>query len=59
MPRILDSCVQKKIKEGMDKSQAFAVCTSSLQDAGILKRGTSELTEKGKRRNTIIKSMKR
>ena len=50
MPKILDDCVASSVRDGATKSQAFARCTASLQKAGILKKGTQELTQKGKRR---------
>lgn len=48
MPEILKHCVGQVGKE-KGKSRAFAICTASLQKAGILKKGTQELTAKGKK----------
>jgi hypothetical protein len=58
MPKILDRCVERLMdnpdftpKDGTDKrDSAYAVCVASLQKAGILKKGTTELTDKGKDR---------
>lgn len=58
-PEILDSCVSKNVAKGMSKSRAFAICTSSLQDAGILKQGSQDLTDKGRKRSNTLSAMSR
>jgi hypothetical protein len=58
MPKILESCVQKLISKGRTKSSAFAICTSSLQKSGTLKKGSQKLTSKGKRRSAVRSAMK-
>jgi len=49
MPKILERCVAKKIKEGVDKSSAFAICTASLKKAGKLtdEKARQQLSEAG------------
>lgn len=55
MPGILDNCVSDVMrKQGLSKSRAFGICTASQQKAGILKSGSSELTEKGKKRQSVL-----
>lgn len=51
MPKILDDCVESMKRRGISEASAFAICTKRLQQAGILKKGTRELTAKGKREN--------
>jgi len=58
MPKILDRCHSRLMadsdftpQDGKTKSEsAYAVCTASLQKAGLVKKGTSELTDKGRQR---------
>lgn len=57
-PQILDSCVEKVMKSGKSKSSAFGICTSQLQKSGVLKSGTQELTDKGKRRSALLSAMR-
>ena len=38
MPAKLDRCVEDVMKKGKDKSSAFAICTASLQRAGVLEK---------------------
>ena len=52
-PEILDRLVQQLMAKGMDKKQAFATATSQLQKNGVLKNGSQELTQKGKKRNSM------
>lgn len=62
MPKILDRCVTRLMddptfspQDGHTKQQsAYAVCTEMLQESGILKKGTTELTEKGRGREVEI-----
>ena len=53
MPKILDRLVNQLRDKGMDKDRAFATATSQLQKNGILKKGSQELTDKGKKRNDM------
>lgn len=48
MPAALDKCVIALRKQGKSEARAFAICTASLQRAGILKKGSQKLTKKGK-----------
>ena len=58
MPKLLDRCHSRLMadpdftpQDGKTKSaSAFAVCTASLQKAGLVKKGTNELTDKGRQR---------
>ena len=52
-PEILDRLVQQLRDKGMDRDRAFAVATSQLQKHGVLKKGSQELTDKGKKRNSM------
>jgi len=52
-PEILDRLVQQLMAKGMSKKQAFATATSQLQKNGVLKNGSQELTQKGKKRNSM------
>jgi predicted ATP-dependent Lon-type protease len=53
MPKILERLRSQLMAKGMPKPQAFAVATSQLQKHGVLKKGTQELTTKGKTRNSM------
>lgn len=46
MPKQLDDCVKKLKRQGKSESQAFAICTASLQKAGVLKKGSHKLNKK-------------
>ncbi len=59
MPKILDDCVESAMRGGSTKSQAFAQCTASLQKAGVLKKGTQDLTDKGNKRSNFRSAMKK
>ena len=48
VPEILDSCVRKVYAKKGSWPAAWAICTASLQRAGILKVGTRTLTAKGR-----------
>lgn len=52
MPQILDHLVKKLIKKGYPEDQAWAIATSQLQKRGLLKKGTQDLTKKGKKVTT-------
>ena len=54
MPRILDKLVTAAEKKGVPKAMAYGMAVASLQKAGILKMGTMELTEKGKKMNRFL-----
>lgn len=59
-PQILENCVKDVMREQkLPKSRAFAICTASQQKAGILKAGSSELTEKGKKRQAVLSATRR
>lgn len=58
MPQILKDCIKDLMKKGKTKSSAFGICTDSLQKAGILKAGTQELTERGKKRQAVLAGVK-
>lgn len=59
-PTILDNCVSDIMrKQGLSKSRAFGICTATQQKAGILKAGTNELTEKGKKRQSVLAATRR
>jgi len=53
MPAILDRLVRQLKAKGVKKDRAHAVAVSQLQRAGILKKGTLELTAKGKKRQAM------
>jgi len=50
MPQQLEDCVAKLIAKGYTRSRAYAICTASLQRAGMLKKGTNKLVGKVKKR---------
>jgi len=52
-PEILDRLVTQLKDKGMDNDKAHAVARSQLQKHGILKQGSDELTDKGKKRNSM------
>jgi hypothetical protein len=54
MPKILDKLVIAAEKKGVPKAMAYGMAVASLQKAGILKTGSMELTEKGKKMNTLL-----
>jgi hypothetical protein len=47
---LIRRCVRAVVAGGKSKDDAFAICTATLQDAGLLKKGSSELTSKGQKR---------
>lgn len=52
-------CVAKVApKFGGDTSKAFAVCVASMQKAGEIKKGSMDLTKKGKKVAKVKKSKK-
>lgn len=48
MPKILDDLEKKIEAKGKPRSNAFAIATSALQKQGKMKRGSQQLTSKGK-----------
>jgi len=54
MPKILDRLVESAEKRGVPKSMAYGMAVASLQKAGVLRKGTMELTEKGKKMNRFL-----
>lgn len=52
-PEILDRLVSQLKAKGMDNDKAHAVARSQLSKHGILKKGSEELTDKGKKRNSM------
>lgn len=53
MPKILERLVSQLEAKGKTKQSAFAIATSTLQKSGSLKRGSQELTPKGKARSEM------
>jgi hypothetical protein len=53
MPKILDRLVSQLVANGMSKDKAYAVAVKKLQESGNLKPGTTEATEKGKKRGEM------
>jgi len=53
VPKILERAVSQIQAKGADKSKAYAIATSGLQKAGVLKPGTQELTSKGAKRQAM------
>jgi hypothetical protein len=51
MPAILERCVKDLIAKGKSSSQAYAMCTASLQKAGKLKKGTQKAAPKSKKKS--------
>lgn len=58
MPNILDSAVKQINAKIHSKSKAYAIATSALTKAGVLKPGTTQLTPKGKKRNAMTKAQR-
>ena len=53
MPKILERLVSQLEAKGTPKSKAYAIATATQQKAGNLKKGTQELTPKGKKRQDM------
>jgi hypothetical protein len=53
MPAILERLVQQLQAKGKSKSAAYAIATSTLQKSGSLKKGSQEMTAKGKKRSAM------
>ena len=49
MPAILEKYVKGLMKKGKSKSSAFAIATATLQNKGILKKGTNKLKKPNKK----------
>ena len=52
-PEILDRLVQQLMDKGKSKDAAYAIANAQLQKNGILKKGSTELTDHGKKRNSM------
>ena len=52
-PEIYDRLVQQLKAKGKSEKSAHAIASSQLQKHGVLKKGTRELTPKGKKRNAM------
>lgn len=52
-PKILRRLVGQLEKQGMDTGRANATARASLQRSGVLKKGTDQLTAKGKKRESM------
>jgi len=52
-PEILDRLVQQLMAKGKSKDAAYAIANASLQKNGVLKKGSQQLTDKGKKRNSM------
>lgn len=50
MPKILEDLRKKVQAKGASKSSAYAIATSALQKQGKLKKGSQQVTRKGKKR---------
>ena len=55
-PEIYDRLVSQLKAKGKSDDAAHAIATSQLQKHGILKKGTRELTDKGRERNSMSAS---
>lgn len=53
MPAILDRLVSQLKANGKSDKEAYAIAVSSLQKSGNLKKGSTEATDKGKRRGKM------
>jgi hypothetical protein len=53
MPKILERLVSQLQAKGKPKAQAYAIATSTLQKSGSLKKGSTEMTDKGKARSAL------
>ena len=51
VPTIVEHAVAALIKKGVIRKKAWKMVVGHFQDIGILKKGTIDLTEKGKRMN--------
>ena len=56
MPKILERLVSQLKAKGKSTSSAYAIAQSVLQKRGILKKGSEQLTTKGKKRNAMSPS---
>lgn len=52
MPKIVEDLAKKIQKTGKSKSAAYAIATAAMQKQGKLKKGTQQLTKKGKNYRT-------
>ncbi len=51
VPAIVEHAVAALIRKGVPREKAWKMIVGHFQDIGILKKGTIDLTEKGKRMN--------
>lgn len=58
MSKIYDRMVRQMQARGMSLKQAHATTTSVGQKFGLFKKGTTELTAKGKKRNAMSASQR-
>lgn len=58
MPKMWEQIVSKVKKTGKPGSNPYAIATSALQKAGMMKKGTMELTAKGKKKESSHKKKK-
>jgi hypothetical protein len=58
MPKLLEHSVKGLIDSGKSESRAYAIATANLQKRGYLKKGTTELTAKGKRAQANLSKSK-
>lgn len=52
-PKIVKRLESQLKNKGMNPGQAAAVASSTLQKSGVLKKGTLQLTKKGKKRTKM------
>jgi hypothetical protein len=53
MPAILERLVKQLRAKGHSEQSAYAIATSTLQKSGSLKKGSQDLTDKGKKRQAM------
>jgi hypothetical protein len=53
MPKILDRLVRQIQARGEPKSKAYPIAVAALQKQGSVKKGTTELTPKGVKRQAL------
>ena len=53
MPGLLDKAVDKIKARGVKPNAAYPIAVASLQRAGDLKKGSLQLTQKGKQRQAM------
>ena len=53
MPAILERLVSQLERKNYSKASAYAIATSTLQRSGSLKKGSTEMTAKGRARTKM------